>query len=352
MASCLCLISKQFKCVIHKFMSEMNHGYDQPSPPKVEQELTPETIEQIMEKVQDIDQDGIAYSSVYRQVFPEYGPKNLENIVGTLPHTLQDGLLGTEEAMAPEGKEKGEGRKQKWAENVRKKRNALVYFNILGRSSDDARHVLFPEEKRPSLRLNESMYMNGPTSLTFLFDSQRFQEVIPPHPSYDDGREWKNLKKTELRLNEFRHDHDMARLNDKGQPMPSAEFGFVLQGRVRPSDFKGIVFAIPRKFQPEDYLHLVKAIKQATDYSERERLEAELSLRNMGHGEKWLREESPWNLKTCAGEIAKTMLQSQDKPELLIPIYDSNGNLWWPKQMSYEEVKNFVAAREEKEIAR
>ena len=32
----------------------------------------------------------------------------------------------------------------------------------------------------------------------------------------------------------------------------------------------------------------------------------------------------------------------QDKPELLVPIYDLNGNLLWPKQMSYEEVKKHI----------
>ncbi len=36
------------------------------------------------------------------------------------------------------------------------------------------------------------------------------------------------------------------------------------------------------------------------------------------------------------------------KEKLLLPIYDIKGNLLWPKQMSYEEVKKFVAEREAK----
>ena len=36
----------------------------------------------------------------------------------------------------------------------------------------------------------------------------------------------------------------------------------------------------------------------------------------------------------------------EDDPELILPIYDSKGNLLWPKQMSHEEVKKFVTERE------
>ena len=36
----------------------------------------------------------------------------------------------------------------------------------------------------------------------------------------------------------------------------------------------------------------------------------------------------------------------KDKNESFIPIYDIHGNLWWPKQMSYKEVKKFVDERD------
>jgi hypothetical protein len=36
----------------------------------------------------------------------------------------------------------------------------------------------------------------------------------------------------------------------------------------------------------------------------------------------------------------------KDRANLLLPIYDLVGNLLWPKQMSYEEVKKFVAERD------
>ena len=37
------------------------------------------------------------------------------------------------------------------------------------------------------------------------------------------------------------------------------------------------------------------------------------------------------------------MIGCKDKLDRLVPIYDKQGNLLWPKQMSYEEVKEFVA---------
>ncbi len=33
---------------------------------------------------------------------------------------------------------------------------------------------------------------------------------------------------------------------------------------------------------------------------------------------------------------------------MLLPVYRSNGNLLWPKQMTYKEVKAFVAERDAK----
>jgi len=39
------------------------------------------------------------------------------------------------------------------------------------------------------------------------------------------------------------------------------------------------------------------------------------------------------------------MLNVSKSSKRLLPVYDVCGNLWWPKQMSYEEVKKFVEER-------
>jgi hypothetical protein len=46
--------------------------------------------------------------------------------------------------------------------------------------------------------------------------------------------------------------------------------------------------------------------------------------------------------------IGSFIISKQIDKNYIVPIYDSEGNLLWPKQMSYEEVKKFVAEREAK----
>ncbi len=36
----------------------------------------------------------------------------------------------------------------------------------------------------------------------------------------------------------------------------------------------------------------------------------------------------------------------KDKHNLYVPVYDNDGNLYWPKQMIYEEVKKFIEERD------
>lgn len=54
------------------------------------------------------------------------------------------------------------------------------------------------------------------------------------------------------------------------------------------------------------------------------------------------------NQQNTTQEIVHIQQQIFRKETAMIPIYDQKGNLLWPKQMSYEEVKKFVAERDEK----
>jgi len=44
--------------------------------------------------------------------------------------------------------------------------------------------------------------------------------------------------------------------------------------------------------------------------------------------------------------IDKIKKNYEETSENLIPAYNESGDLLWPKQMSYEEVKRFVAERD------
>ncbi len=86
-------------------------------------------------------------------------------------------------------------------------------------------------------------------------------------------------------------------VSKEGLVQPSSEYGFVLSYRIAPRLFKGFVLS-------QD--HMEKATARL---------------------EKIMRE-------TC-----------KDDKESLIPIYNKQGDLLWPKQMSYEDVKKFVAEK-------
>jgi len=46
--------------------------------------------------------------------------------------------------------------------------------------------------------------------------------------------------------------------------------------------------------------------------------------------------------------LARAMEEAyEDKPDMMIPIYDRGGNLLWPKQMSHADVQQFVAKKSE-----
>lgn len=92
---------------------------------------------------------------------------------------------------------------------------------------------------------------------------------------------------------------------------PTPDLGFRLSPRVAPRSFTGIIFSLGK---------LTKNYK-------------------MNEGE-------------AAQMLAKKMLKSEGDNKKLIPIYDGEGNLWWPKQMNYEEVKKFVVERENQKMGK
>lgn len=124
-------------------------------------ELTPKVEEKIMEKVQDIDSEGIAYT-----VLKNEKPDNLCSI-------FHRGLLGT----SAEDRRISEITPTKWVQNARQKRDAVVYFNIVGRSR-------LSEGKEPYEReIKQSYHINHPHNLMIiLFDINRYKELEPIGP--------------------------------------------------------------------------------------------------------------------------------------------------------------------------
>lgn len=118
-----------------------------------------------MEKVQDINEKGTAYTVL--------GAFRGGYSLGLLPKVLHEGLLGTSFMQGP-------WRKQ-WAEKTRERKKVTTYFNIAGRS----RIFKKIEGATEDQELKKS-YWWLKDSIAVLFDLSSFQEE-PPHESESGG---------------------------------------------------------------------------------------------------------------------------------------------------------------------
>lgn len=89
-------------------------------------------------------------------------------------------------------------------------------------------------------------------------------------------------------------------IDKEGKPLSTTEYGFELFARVAPRYFRGLVLG--NRYKDSDLKKIISQMEQVY----------------------------------------------QGRKNLLLPIYDDNGNLLWPKKMSREEVKKFVAERNAK----
>lgn len=263
------------------------------------QELSPEVLDLVMAKVQDINTEGIGFS-----VTDKY--KN------SLERVLEKGLLGSPGATTDTSK---------WAEEARKEKDKLVFFNITGRyvtpsrewyknaraeDEYDERYGNFPASIK-----NVGMLANG---IHILFDMKSFHE--------DPRGVWESDKKTRQRLP---HHHyaihgEGGGQNSEGQTLADSRFGFALKQRIAPRFFTGIVLNL------QHVTKRVHNIPRQGDYT--------LNYKDYSNED---------NLAK-AKEISELMRKLHpDKPELWLPVYDANGNLLWPKPMFYEQVKKYVA---------
>ena len=255
-----------------------------------EEELSPEVLEKVMEKVQDIDDLGVAYS------FVSGGPGSSKSLFGsnvfeerTLARILNEGLLGTPDISDNQPSIKEEWTKQA-RRSVKKGGRSVVYFNITGAAHERER----PMTQSKETWINKSAQaMGSGHKLAFIFDLSKFK--------YDDDTYKMNRKYKET----------FHKQNHKNF---TTSYGFSLSHWVPPRFFNGIVIKHNEEFK------------------------------NLGRD----RAKEPNILyQNLVIDILKIMNEVyQEKKGLLLPIYDIDGNLLWPKQMSYEEVKKFVGERD------
>ncbi|MDP3883092.1 MAG: hypothetical protein Q8Q48_03475 [Candidatus Staskawiczbacteria bacterium] len=354
----------------------------------VEHKLSPEVLEKILTKIEDIGTDGIAYANVGRIGSIDLVTRNDLEEAGVMKLQLQDdveklreniansrilkeleelhsifekGLIGVNQYKDEAADFKKFGGKE-YREYLRTTNKSQVHFNIIGRNSL-SKNIVGIRQKSPELNnvldIGFSRYMTCSGSVGIIFDISDLREVLPKGKNFtlgsgkkterifsaadirdvihwhkeDQNGDWRQLHEYAGR-DIHEHPEKYLRLPDdpptpiedpykqyvnKFVVTPSDEYGFITSPRIKPKKFKGVVISIVKKSPGREG-------GWATDkydvYSEKE-------------------------LQERAEIIASEMQQAdKDKPELLLPIYDTAGRLLWPEQMSYEEVKKFVAERD------
>ena len=154
------------------------------------QELSPEMIEKIMEKVHDINESGTAYSSLYPT------NRSVKKMEIQLLSVLKDGVLGGQPSAPRE--------KVEWTKALQSKgkgpKAAPVFFNIIGRSRRTA-----PGSDGGLEKFNEKYSTSsGPSfgfqqhdDVTLLFDITKFKEVgLPLSKDFGEGMDRLNPQDT------------------------------------------------------------------------------------------------------------------------------------------------------------
>jgi hypothetical protein len=281
-------------------------------------ELTPEIEELIMAKVQDIVKYGVAFSRcarfAKRREIKERGREETANRdneqMEKIKSVLNSGLLGR--ALTKEyNKTPDKDLKTIWAENVRKNRDAVIHFNIVGRSTGLKEDLGGTGPGGLGLK----SFYSGEGSVSVIFDLTGFRDTSASFTSqfpYDDMyHHTEHFKSFPGETHTYRtnspSEYSGWKRGDAGYLESTAEFGFVAYHRIAPQRFRGLFLDRSRDEESKTWHVQDSEIKR---------------------------------LVQIMTEVYK------EHPDQLLPVYDNNGNLLWPKQMSYEEVKAFVEERD------
>lgn len=268
-----------------------------------EQKLSPEQIEEIMAMVQDINQNGVAFSKISS---------------GKFEQILQDGILGSYEI--PLNFESTTINKSDWVKRTKEDRHSNVYFNITGRQQTNCEY-----------QINSSNFVGcSYDNIVILFDINNFKEEAPVNRL--EVATTKNNSRKYRAVRPVPHPSNPTPPSfAAGEYDPDSCRGFALSNRVAPRYFKGIV----AKFIPDDIWNKTHQMERPSLYgSSDERLEFGLQFQDT---------EYLYRLRPYLDAMLKN-------GKNIVPIYDSHGNLFFPKKMSHDEVKKFVAERDSKNI--
>lgn len=313
--------------------TNQSDSVDEESNPEFE--LTPEIESLIMDKVQDIFLFNTAMTRVGRLDLIGDTKFAGQELANTLKNIFRFGILGSATKMTKNGRVDiynmdDPDVNKKWATEARQNRSPRVHFNIIGKSLAPKTNTNNPyyNEITPSLGrvslifdiegikdiTSETVEKTPDLSRDYGMPEDDFLSAITHQPSLLKQRGKTYRLNDEVGLDLMRN-HKYTK-DDVYKLGRFDEYGFVLAHRVQPKRFKGLVVNYERNFQ-----HSAESL---TD-------------------EKILKLHQIANTKIFSSMVLSSC---QANPGLAIPVYDSNGNLLWPKQMTYEEVVKFVEERD------
>lgn len=273
-------------------------------------ELSPEIIEMVMEKVEDINASETAFH-VLGAAEKWHGEKRPVTEIKIINDVLRDGILGQTVNRRHERQSSKEklpiSQRGTYVEDVKKGELPRVWFDIIGRA----------DLTQPSIA--GAFWMQGKISVAVVFDLSKFTDGIGKEEDYE--QRLKELEESGS-INpkaDYIQQHSkigtffpsdgsgpMSPLewNDEGLTVGTRDFGHLLLGRVSPRHFKGIALRVCKIGEDGRY-------KDETDQT---KIQNEVD-----------------KIVTAQSKIY------QREPNMLLPIYDVQGNLLWPEQLSYEK---------------
>jgi len=266
--------------------AEMKIEYEKQDPDpewqEFEFEFSPEIIEKIMDKVQDINGKGTAYTVIDRGSYERNMSKSI------LKHILEEGF---------------------------NPRGGTNYFNIVGRSVESVR---LENRRIRGMEIKNSFWFDEKVSnIVFIIDIKDSEEVeeikssdcigkYQLEPAYLPGiieKTFGEVPRGESEIKNHPKFEEMKKngyIDEMGRANPFTEYGFISFGSIEQDRFRGVV---------------IKDVDKRL-------------------------------LNFIVNEMIKNY--HHEKGNMLLPIYDTDGNLLWPKNMKYDEVKKFIEERDKK----
>ncbi|MFA6252747.1 MAG: hypothetical protein WCV69_00545 [Patescibacteria group bacterium] len=366
------------------------------TPEHSENELPPETIEMIMKKVRDINSVWTAYHGIGFLGSPKFlNSTSGDNDLLALKSVLNSGLLafpyGNDDALnANNAQEMANIWAKNYKGNRKKHRPLLINFNVMGKCVYS--HLSSPREVVSR--------MGDPRNFGTCPPEKKIAENFPNMASQDGLVILFDLEHL-LKNNQVHNMHTgkTTEIGDDPQEYPETTDGYFTKERIAPRFLQGVVFKLKRNMNEAELKQGLEAML-GEKYSEEEikKLKNFIALVIKffqaindhtidGHSylkekqklmENWLDDTTQNNLhdrdklrKACeiiwdncyeffvydedpqrnaehAQKLAQVVLETsqQTNQDRLLPIYDIKGNLYWPKQMTHEEVMRFVEERD------